>query len=551
MGCSKSKSVKTREAKLASEPPSGPSGGSDVDKEDPSAGQASRGLDSVCLRGDSYQTRGEQFVSLGTAKASQPEDKPDPSPPPAIPGKPVGFLGGIASDYHCGFKITAEPEFLRCSESKQAAFSLPAECLTHVPEPDQVITTFKTGDQERKISCNIKISDAEMELLKQLQSQAADTPIWPSVAVAAVRYISTARKNVEKAWTMMLESIEWKKEFFAKGPLTDELLASDIAHGIMYFSGRDYALRPLLVIRAARIPKRWYEEGAVEKFVRLIAFHMEYLIRYMIVPGRVENIICLIDLNGLGLADVPFSALKQVYSVLNRHYGGRLYRLYICNLSWTLKTLSSAVMNLVTDRQRQKLCILADSAQMKSEFSASFAAHHLETDLGGTRPEIKEFLPFPLLPGPFTKGYSGPPRSDAISNVHKVMTRAGFMGRLWDVTKSDEDNQKIQYEMGSADILRKCGITPPPEILPAGVTEQTGVAPPSPEPTQGPPESKSLTNMLSIPPKLSSIQSAEEEGDHDPAFLPADIDEKGASESTAIANQSAFCCKPCRVALSE
>merc|ERR1712039_268492 len=158
--------------------------------------------------------------------------------------------------------------------------------------------------------------------------------------------------------------VAWRKEFFAKGPLTADDVMEDMKHGIVYFCGRDFSLRPCLVIRANRIPKQWYANNELDRFIRLLVFNMEYLQRYMFVPSRVENITVLIDLNGMGITDVPMTALKDVYKILNSHYGGRLYRLYNTNHSWMLKPISSAVMALVTDRQRQKLCIVTSDKEM-------------------------------------------------------------------------------------------------------------------------------------------------------------------------------------------
>jgi hypothetical protein len=335
---------------------------------------------------------------------------------------------------------------------------------------------------------------------------------------------------------MIQESTAWRAEYFGKGPLSDETVAEDIKVGIVYFCGRDYALRPLMVVRANRIPKKWYQEGSTDKVVRLLIFHMEYLMRYMIVPGRVENIVVMIDLAGLGISDVPISALGKVYSVLNRHYGGRLYRCYIYNLSWGLKTLSSAVMNLVTDRQKQKLCILSDEKALQQDFTANFAAHQLEKDLGGSREALKEFLPFPMPPGPFEKGYTGEPQSDAIPYVHKVMTPAGFMGRLWDVTKSEEYNQKVQYEADAADLLRQCGVPVPPELLPRARSASNLAKATSTEGQQS----------MGIPPKQSDSSPFADETDQalvlpDPAAEFAD-DNVIFDPAVSSGSQSGFWC---------
>merc|ERR1719159_1805104 len=101
---------------------------------------------------------------------------------------------------------------------------------------------------------------------------------------------------------------------------------------------------------------------------------MEYMIRYMFVPGRVENNNLIVDLKNLGVADVPIQALKDVYSVMSKHYIGRVYKFYVCNMSWFLKGLASVCQGMLTDRQRHKLVFIKELVELREDF----AAHQLE-----------------------------------------------------------------------------------------------------------------------------------------------------------------------------
>merc|ERR1719210_365753 len=102
--------------------------------------------------------------------------------------------------------------------------------------------------------------------------------------------------NAVKAVEHMIATQEWRTEYFKDGPIVDDSMKEDLGYGIVYFTGRDQALRPLIVIRACRIPKKWYDENRVDKLVRVLIFHLEYFMRYMIVPGKVENLSVVVDL---------------------------------------------------------------------------------------------------------------------------------------------------------------------------------------------------------------------------------------------------------------
>merc|ERR1719343_1511263 len=129
----------------------------------------------------------------------------------------------------------------------------------------------------------------------------------------------------------MISTNDWRESYFADGPITYDDVAEDLKFGIVYFAGRDSALRPLMNIRVARIPQQWIKERCTDRFIRLLIYSMEYFLRYIVIPGRVENLSVMIDLAGIGMTKVPFSAFNEVYQVMTHHYSGRVHKFYVCH----------------------------------------------------------------------------------------------------------------------------------------------------------------------------------------------------------------------------
>merc|ERR1712242_497788 len=111
-------------------------------------------------------------------------------------------------------------------------------------------------------------------------------------------------------------------------------------------------------------------------------------------------------------------------------------------------------MAILTDRQKQKLTILKDLKELHKEF----ALHMLEEDLGGSRPILTQFMPFPLAPGPFIAGSTQGPDRNAHPCVHKVLTHFGTIGQLWDPKKPLHENKRLEYNPEAADILERIGV---------------------------------------------------------------------------------------------
>jgi hypothetical protein len=342
-----------------------------------------------------------------------------------------------------GFRTILEDDPLKVDPENIAPFSLPAEAFQYEPTPEVMVTVFKTKDKERKIYCNTLLDQLELDQLKKLQEEAEKQKLYflPSITVMASRFLSRARGDPQQAIKLMLATQSWRLEFFKEGPVADADILEDLKHGIVYFAGRDFALRPTIMVRANRIPQQWYKEKRIDKLIKVLIFCMEYMLRYMVCPGRIENNCLIVDLKGLSFWQVPISALKEVYNVMSKHYIGRVFKFYICNMSSGLSTIASVAKAILTDRQQQKLNFIDDLKVLRQDF----AAHQLEEDLGGTRPVIKTFYPFPMQGGPYEAGASSGPSEDAIPDACKMITRAGAEGRLWDSTKTPEENSKMVY----------------------------------------------------------------------------------------------------------
>jgi len=383
---------------------------------------------------------------------------------------------------HCGqsngFDALPEPQALVCSEASVAPYSLPAEAFAFRPTPDALVVNYKKGDRERMIHCNVELNKQEQEKLRELQqlARAKGAAFFPSVATMATRFLNRARMDLGRALDLMQATQAWRADYFKDGPITDESVMEDMSHGIVYFTGRDRALRPALVVRGNRIPQKWYKEKSVDKLIRILVFCVEYMLRFMLVPGKVENLSVIVDLQGLSLSQVPLSALNEVYKVMSHHYIGRVYRFYVCNMPTALRMVSGMVLSLLTDRQRQKLVTVDDLKRLGQEF----APHQLETDLGGSRPKIARFLPFPLPPGPFDPSAKGPD-SSAVPRVHEVLTPAGATGRLWDSTRSRTQNLTLEFAPRAKEILGRCNL--PFELLPGADTEATSDEEPQQKPS--------------------------------------------------------------------
>jgi len=426
-----------------------------------------------------------------------------------------------------GFRVLKDFEIIRVAPFSVAAFSLPEEALTYSPPASALVNRFPNGDCERLIYSNVELDAKELGQLRRLQELAASRNLvfLPSVTLMAPRLLSDTRGDCELALERMLVAQVWRQEEFKDGPMLDSTLAEDLRYGVVYFGGRDACLRPALVVRPGRAPPELCNEAGTARLLRVLVFCMEYFLKYMAVPGRIESLSVILDLKGLSLGQIPLKSLLEMKKVMSQQYVGVVARFFICNMPFMLRAISGVVQTAMTERQRQKIVFIRDF----SELSSSFALHQLEKDLGGTLPVASQCFPFPLAPGPFAAGHRGGKNPNAVPNVHEVLTRAGALGRLWDPSRSTEENTRLEFDPKARDTLIRLGLEPPQR------PNAKQVAPTAAVPTKPPSAIRAADGQGNTSAAAATEKLAPEGG----RPLKADSGHGGPSKTTAVAKAAA------------
>lgn len=86
-----------------------------------------------------------------------------------------------------------------------------------------------------------------------------------------------------------------------------ELLKS----GGIYINGRDKSLRPIVILQVQHLINQKQYYGANDKnLFYFIIFVMEYIDKYMLIPGRIENLVLIADCSDVGIFNAPFVAFN-------------------------------------------------------------------------------------------------------------------------------------------------------------------------------------------------------------------------------------------------
>mmetsp|Transcript_2129 Transcript_2129/g.5395 ORF Transcript_2129/g.5395 Transcript_2129/m.5395 type:complete len:435 (+) Transcript_2129:120-1424(+) len=373
--------------------------------------------------------------------------------------------------YVNGFDAVPEVQAVSVKDEHIAAHTLPLEALLLEPARNKTHHHFSSGLVERRLFLNTELEADELQHLEEMRAMAKSRGqvFLPYMTAQANRFLAHSLGNIAKSLETMQSVQEWRMDFF-KIPLASTTMIEDLKHGIVYWCGRDAELRPTLVFRANRIPDEWKRNSSWDKVIGIFIFCLEFCLRYMLVPGKVETWNIIIDLAGMGLRQIPVSALQAIQKKVGSAYPGRINKFYIVRMSKFLTPLVSVGKSMMSERQVQKLAFMKDV----SGFADEFALSQLEKEFGGTRDEITQFFPFPLLPGPFTAGYSGQPDKKAVPNLHVVMTEACSRGNLWDGSRDPKENKQLPFDPEWAALLAGYGVSVPRRWQENGIPADDG-----------------------------------------------------------------------------
>ena len=126
-------------------------------------------------------------------------------------------------------------------------------------------------------------------------------------------------------------SIKFKHDYQkSKFPLLiDEDIAELINQGLIYIHGRDKNFRPIVFLNALKLTqKKWLQD---HHLVNLIVLLYSYMDEFMLVEGRIENFILIIDCNDISLFNAPYAMIKSVLADVQGLFKCKVKQIFCLN----------------------------------------------------------------------------------------------------------------------------------------------------------------------------------------------------------------------------
>ena len=264
--------------------------------------------------------------------------------------------------------------------------AIPSEELYRFfPPQDEIISIDKSDPSKnyRYIFNGQPKTDFEKKKLKELSEYESKTGKfnYPSnwLESDTMRLLQASEYDIKKTYSTIDENIKWLNSI----PKTiNNRIITLLNSGFMYVYGRDHHLRPIIVCSIKTLKKVLSQKYSFDEINQCIIYLMNYIIKYLLIPGQVENWIVFVDFEDVGISDV--GEFKKILSTLSKQRG-RVFKNYFVNIGGFIKMSVKAAVSMFSSVARKLVILGSDELNKAQEI---ISPENLEKKYGGTGPDI-------------------------------------------------------------------------------------------------------------------------------------------------------------------
>ena len=194
-----------------------------------------------------------------------------------------------------------------------------------------------------------------------------------------MRLLQASEYDIKKTYTTINENIQWLNSI----PKTiNDKIVTLLNSGFMYVYGRDHHFRPIIIVSVKMVKKVISQKYNFDEINESIVYLMNYIIKYILIPGQIENWIVFVDFQDVGISDI--GEFKKILSTLSKQRG-RVFKNYFVNIGGFIKMSVNAVVKMFSSVARKLVILGHDELKKVQEIISS---ENLEKKYGGLAPDI-------------------------------------------------------------------------------------------------------------------------------------------------------------------
>ena len=194
-----------------------------------------------------------------------------------------------------------------------------------------------------------------------------------------MRLLQASEYDVKKAYNTIKENIEWIN---SNPKAINNTIIYLLNSGFMYVHGRDYHFRPIIVCSIKMVKTVLSQNYSFDDINRSIIYLMNYIIKYLLIPGQIENWIVFVDFKDVGISDI--GDFKKILSTLSKQRG-RVFKNYFVNISGFIKISVKTAVKMFSSVAKKLVILGSDELQKAQEI---ISPENIEKKYGGLAPNV-------------------------------------------------------------------------------------------------------------------------------------------------------------------
>ncbi|EAR95968.2 CRAL TRIO domain protein (macronuclear) [Tetrahymena thermophila SB210] len=268
-------------------------------------------------------------------------------------------------------------------------FLIPPPEVNNIQHSDYYIKHGENKKIRRKIFENVEYDEFEKKCLVEFKEFVRQNNVQIPEGFKESSYLKmlqAGKYNMKKSLKALTQHVEWINN--PKWHTLDQFSTNFLMSGNVYLCGRDKQLRPVIYMDCQNLNLKTH--GA-DQITQAMCVFLEMIKKYMMVPGKVENWIFIIDTREKGIFSLPLKALGVIIDAMQVNFGGCLERLYILNPSFGLKNIWSVIEKMIDEEAASKIKFL-DKKQL-SQMQNDIEPRYLQKKYQGQLDDLTQFWP--------------------------------------------------------------------------------------------------------------------------------------------------------------
>ncbi|KAK5844070.1 uncharacterized protein LOC108483568 [Gossypium arboreum] len=266
-----------------------------------------------------------------------------------------------------------EKKLKQTQEEEEMEFK---DCENHSQQAQQ-----EEEEEEEKIEIGDEIIRSKIGIMRALAER--DDPSVKEVDDFMIRRFLRARDlDIEKANTMLLKYLSWRRTFLPKGFVSESEISNQLADNKLCMQGVDKQGRPIVVAFGGRHKPT---KGNLEEVKRFVVYGLEKICARM--PRGQEKFVAIGDLEGWGYSNSDIRAYVASLSILQDCYPERLAKLFIVHVPYIFMTAWKVVYPFIDSRTKKKI-IFVENKKLKSTLLNDIDESQLPDIYGGKLPLV-------------------------------------------------------------------------------------------------------------------------------------------------------------------